>query len=157
MVEYTIEKVALQINSVNNVSRANVKFVFQRKIEYHITNTISQTFILVIVGYLSLFFDIKNFTDRTMVVLTTMLVIATILSSIQQVKTTLVHSFGRQCCFCFFYLGPAENIVLQVDRLVALIVSQHFGYHNGIPYLSSIRGGHGQRENGQYNGNWSDV
>ena len=85
MVEYTIEKVALQINSVNNVSRANVKFVFQRKIEYHITNTISQTFILVVVGYLSLFFDIENFTDRTMVVLTTMLVIATILSSIQQV------------------------------------------------------------------------
>ena len=85
MVEYTIEKAALQVNSVNNVSRAYVKFVFKRRIEYHITNTITQTFILVIVGYLSLIFDVKNFTDRTMVVLTTMLVIATISSSIQQV------------------------------------------------------------------------
>ena len=85
MVEYVVEKAALQIKSVNNISRANVKIVFQRRIWYHITGTITQTFILLIVGYLSLFFDVENFTDRIMVVLTTMLVIATISSSIQQV------------------------------------------------------------------------
>ena len=83
--EYVVKKAALQIKSVNNISQAHVKFVFQRRIEYHITGTITQTFILVIVGYLSLFFDVENFTDRIMVVLTTMLVIATISSSIQQV------------------------------------------------------------------------
>ena len=85
MVEYIVKKVELQTKSVNNVSQATVKFVFQRRIEYHITGTITQTFILLIVGYLSLFFDVENFTDRIMVVLTTMLVIATISSSIQQV------------------------------------------------------------------------
>ena len=37
------------------------------------------------VGYLSFYFDIDNFTDRAMVVLTTMLVIATIISSIESV------------------------------------------------------------------------
>ena len=38
------------------------------------------------VGYLSFFFDLENFTDRAMIVLTTMLVIATITSTIQQVQ-----------------------------------------------------------------------
>ena len=42
--------------------------------------------ILVLIGYLSFYFDIENFTDRAMVVLTTMLVIATITSSIQAVS-----------------------------------------------------------------------
>ena len=42
--------------------------------------------ILVLIGYLSFYFDIENFADRAMVVLTTMLVIATITSSIQAVS-----------------------------------------------------------------------
>jgi len=39
--------------------------------------------ILVLIGYLSFYFDLENFTDRAMIVLTTMLVIATITASIQ--------------------------------------------------------------------------
>ena len=41
--------------------------------------------ILVLIGYLSFYFDLENFTDRAMIVLTTMLVIATITASIQAV------------------------------------------------------------------------
>ena len=40
------------------------------------------------VGYLSFYFDLENFTDRAMVVLTTMLVIATITASIESVINT---------------------------------------------------------------------
>ena len=53
--------------------------------EFHVTNTFLQTFILVCVGYLSLYFSVTNFTDRIMVTLTTMLVVATIMTSIQSV------------------------------------------------------------------------
>ena len=106
MVEYVVEKAALQIKSVNNISRANVKIVFQRRIWYHITGTITQTFILLIVGYLSLFFDVENFTDRIMVVLTTMLVIATISSSIQQVYVIhfMVHDHLKTIFLFRLYL-----------------------------------------------------
>ena len=38
------------------------------------------------VGYVTFYFDVDNFTDRVMVVLTTMLVIATIQSTIQAVS-----------------------------------------------------------------------
>ena len=41
--------------------------------------------ILVLIGYLSFYFDLENFTDRAMIVLTTMLVIATITAAIQAV------------------------------------------------------------------------
>ncbi len=54
--------------------------------EFHVTNTFLQTFILVCVGYFSYFFDVENFTDRIMVVLTTMLVVATVTTSIQDVS-----------------------------------------------------------------------
>ena len=47
---------------------------------------ILQTIVLVLVGYLTLYFDLENFNNRAMVVLTTMLVIATKTSSIQAVN-----------------------------------------------------------------------
>ena len=48
-----------------------------------------QTFILICVGYMSFYFAVDNFTDRVMVSLTTMLVIATVMSSIQSVSSIL--------------------------------------------------------------------
>ena len=42
LVEYEIEKAVLNITSVHDKSRAYVRIVFRRKIEYHITNTFLQ-------------------------------------------------------------------------------------------------------------------
>ena len=85
LVEYQIQMEALQFKSVNNISQGIVKFVFRRRMEFHVTNTFLQTLILTCVGYFSYYFDVDNFTDRIMVVLTTMLVVATITTSIQTV------------------------------------------------------------------------
>ena len=57
--------------------------------EFHVTNTFTQTFLLIAVGYLTFFFDITNFTDKIMVSLTTMLVIATIVTANQAVSLSL--------------------------------------------------------------------
>ena len=54
--------------------------------EFHVTNTFLQTFIIVMASYLTFYFDMGNFTDRIMVTVTTMLVIATITGSIQEVN-----------------------------------------------------------------------
>jgi len=85
LVEYDIEKEVLDFYSVGNVSHAEAKVLFRRKMEYHVTNTFLQSFILVLVGYMSYYFDVENFTDRIMVALTLMLVVATITSTIQAV------------------------------------------------------------------------
>ena len=68
-----------------NYSTLTVRIPFKRLMEYHVTNTFLQTLILVSVGFLSFFFRVDNFTDRIMVTLTVMLVVATIMSTIQQV------------------------------------------------------------------------
>ena len=86
LVEYEIQLEKLEIESFNNVSRGTVKIVFRRRMEFHVTNTFLQNFVLIGVGFMSLFFDVDNFSDRIMVTLTTMLVVATITSSIQTVK-----------------------------------------------------------------------
>ena len=46
MVEYAMEKEVMHITSVNNISRAYVKFVFSRRMEYHVTNTFLQVCII---------------------------------------------------------------------------------------------------------------
>lgn len=89
LVEFDIQLERLEIFSVDNISEAEVKFVFRRRMEFHVTNTFLQTFILIGIGFMSLYFDVDNFSDRIMVTLTTMLVIATITASIQAVKSIL--------------------------------------------------------------------
>ena len=93
LVEYEIQMEALEFKSVNNISLGIVKFVFRRNMEFHVTNTFLQTFLLVCVGYFSYFFDVDNFSDRIMVVLTTMLVLATVTTSIQSVSTYYNYNY----------------------------------------------------------------
>ena len=78
----------LKLASANssNVCLERIALVFRRRFEFHVTNTFLQTLVLMGVGYLSLYFDVDNFTDRIMVTLTTMLVVATITSAIQFVS-----------------------------------------------------------------------
>ena len=51
LVEYEIQMEALEFRSVNNISQGIVKFVFRRNMEFHVTNTFLQTFLLTCVGY----------------------------------------------------------------------------------------------------------
>ena len=78
--------------------------------------------VLVLIGYLSFYFDIENFTDRAMVVLTTMLVIATITSSIQAVSFVLTSNVFRFVGLSIYYInlslltkGFTYNIILQIN------------------------------------------
>ena len=73
------------------------------------------------IGYLSFYYDVNNFTDRTMVVLTTMLVIATITSSIESVINIVfywhyqLHITHEYIYIYFENLGIAFNFILQID------------------------------------------
>ena len=71
---------------VDKISQARARVVFRRRMEYHLSNTIAPTFLLMLVGYLSFFFNVDDFTDRIMVALTSTLVIATLMSSIAEVS-----------------------------------------------------------------------
>ena len=42
LVEYEIQMEDLQISSENNISKAELKFVFRRRMEFHVANTFLQ-------------------------------------------------------------------------------------------------------------------
>jgi len=84
LLEYEIQDWKLFIDNTQEMSQAEVKIVFRRNIEYHVYGVFLQQLILLVVGFLTFFFEVTNFSDRTMVSLTLMLVIATISASIQQ-------------------------------------------------------------------------
>jgi hypothetical protein len=91
LIEYEIidEKMIICSTEPGNISYAQIDVIFKRKYENHLSNTYLQTLLLLIVCFLTLFFEINNFTDKIMVVLTTMLVIATIQSATQEVNLTI--------------------------------------------------------------------
>ncbi len=88
LLEYEILDEMLTINNsyVNGDRLATVKVIFRRRMEYHLTSTFLQTLVLIGVGYMSLYFRPDNFTDRVMVSVTNMVVVATITSSVQQAR-----------------------------------------------------------------------
>ena len=113
LVEYEIQMEKLEVASVGNVSTGTVKIVFRRRMEFHVTNTFLQNFVLIGVGYMSLFFDVDNFTDRIMVTLTTMLVVATITASIQAVRNFINELYFPVLIKSLLLLGSTKNFLLQ--------------------------------------------
>ena len=121
LVEYEFQQEDVNIGtSVEGMSEAVVKIVFRRRVFYHVTNTCLQTFILAMVAFMTMFFAIDNTTDRVMVTLTTMLVVATVITTIQAVLLTSAFSCERSFCVfisnnCCFPTDIAQNGLLQVD------------------------------------------
>jgi hypothetical protein len=109
----------IEILSINNISQARVKIVFRRRIEFHLTGTFLQTTTLILIGYLTLLFDIDNFTDRIMVVLTTLLVVATITTSMTSVSSIINYFYSKEHEYKKYNTthlsDPAQDLILQDD------------------------------------------
>ncbi len=110
LVEYEILAESIQFKPVQGMSTAIVKIVFRRRMEYHVMNTMAQTLLLGLVGFLSFFFRVDNFTDRIMVTLTVQLVVATMMSSIQDSlpKTSYYKMID---CWLMFILAQLAAIM----------------------------------------------
>ena len=94
-----------------------------------------QTFILAMVSSMTLFFAIDNTTDRVMVTLTTMLVLATFITTIQGVGHTTKLCFNKTFITwsktCFSSTDPSQDSVLQADWLLVVVLHDaNCGYHD---------------------------
>ncbi len=115
LVEYDIQKWRLNVVSSGNISQAIVKIVFRRRMEYHVLSTFIQTGILVLTGYISFHFDLDDFTNRIMVCLTSMLVVATIVSSVQEVRFENGSDVNNGKLVIFFKTLPRTAYYKMVD------------------------------------------
>ena len=86
LVEYQIREVLAEDNGNMTSTSLRITVILRRRMEYHVFNTFLHVTILLLIGMLSLFFHTDNFSDRIMVTLTTLLVLVTLMSSIQGVS-----------------------------------------------------------------------
>ena len=95
--QYEIEAEDLNIiRNENNFSTAVVKVVLRHRTEFHAINSFVQTLIVLMVALVTFFFDLDDFSDRIMVNSVLLLVMATINSSIQEVRNVNVFEGHRQ-------------------------------------------------------------
>ena len=116
--EYDIGPVSIETNgntTEEEFSIACVRFKFIRKSKYHLANTFFQTLLLICIGHLSLLFNEKNFADKLMVTLTTMLVIVTLMSSIQAVPFVNFGVYFVLNCFFSFQGLPKTSYYKFID------------------------------------------
>ncbi|KAK4307136.1 hypothetical protein Pmani_021095 [Petrolisthes manimaculis] len=83
---------------------------------YYISNTYTPTLLLVIICYLTLFFDIADFTDRVMVSLTSLLVIAALFS--QTSATIPKTAYLKLIDLWFVFLMVMEFVIVVVLVIV---------------------------------------
>ena len=149
LIEYELTRAYIEVGVIESIDKSQfiINLTFKRRMEYHVTNTFLQTQLLILVGYLSFYFRVDNFTDRIMVTLTVTLVMATIMSGIQGglpktsyyklidywllyclltlIMTFVLHTLvgaafdGRKF---FFGLEPGPNLARKVNKLGEIIV-----------------------------------
>ena len=93
LADYEIMLQDLEIkSSVSNHSMAVVRVVFRRQTGFHGITTFAQTMVIILVAFISFFFNIRNFSDRIMVNIILLLVLSTLSSSAQSVKSKVLSS-----------------------------------------------------------------
>ena len=93
LADYEIMLQDLEIkSSVSNHSMAVVRVVFRRQTGFHGITTFAQTMVIILVAFISFFFNIRNFSDRIMVNIILLLVLSTLSSSAQSVKSMVLFS-----------------------------------------------------------------
>ena len=101
--------------SAGGHSVAIVKVVFRRQGGFHVVTTFVQTMVVILVAFVTFFFHVRNFTDRIMVNLILLLILAQIHANVQGVRV-LLESVQRASNPRFFQIaGYTKNIILQND------------------------------------------
>ena len=153
LVEYDIQLEKLYVRSKNNISQAVVKIVFRRRMEYHVQSTFFQTILLVVCGWISFYFDIDDFTNRVMVVLTAMLVVATIVSTVQAVSISYrLYEYmyiQREALYPNILPESSHDPLLQADRLLDDVQHGDADGDDAVPHLPQQAGQGRQEEAGE--------
>lgn len=77
-----LEDMAISKSETNH-SMAIIRVVFKRQTGFHSVTTFTQSMVLILVAFITFFFNIRNFSDRIMVNLLLLLILSTLSSSAQ--------------------------------------------------------------------------
>merc|ERR1719464_1704356 len=90
-------------NDTDKTGKVRVMTLFKRKWTYHFWTIFVQSIMLLGVAYMTFYFKISNFQDRIMIAITTMMVVATIQSSINKMvpKTSYIKMIDIWLLYSF--------------------------------------------------------
>merc|ERR1711978_99491 len=97
LVEYVIGDSLMDemLNDTDDTGKVRVMTVFKRKWTYHFWTVFFQSIVLLIVAYMTFYFKMSDFQDRIMIAITTMMVVATIQSSVgKMIDVWLLYTFN---------------------------------------------------------------
>jgi len=105
LVEYLVGSTVMEdlFNYSDTFSRARIKIMFKRQWVYHLVTVFFQSVLLIGVAYMTFYFKMSNFQDRVMIAITTMMVVATIQSSINKMvpKTSYIKMIDIWLIYSF--------------------------------------------------------
>ncbi|KAK7084904.1 hypothetical protein SK128_006794 [Halocaridina rubra] len=87
LLQYYLREESIYEDSANGYSCVIVQLVFANLTMYYLTSTYVPTFIVLIIGYLSFFFTLDDFSNRIMVALTALLVEAAFFTQVTEGTT----------------------------------------------------------------------
>ena len=88
LAQYNVAAEELELGrNARNFSVAVVRVVLRHRNEFHVLHSFLQTLIVLCVAFASFFFDFHDFSDRVMANAVIILVVATIGSAVQSVRT----------------------------------------------------------------------
>merc|ERR1719468_606582 len=107
-------------NDTDKTGKVRVMTVFKRKWTYHFWTIFLQSVLLISVAYMTFYFKISNFQDRVMIAITTMMVVATIQSSINKMvpKTSYIKMIDIWLIYSFNIIIVMMTIHTYMDSYI---------------------------------------
>nr|XP_045619273.1 uncharacterized protein LOC123771045 [Procambarus clarkii] len=120
LLEYILISEASINYTLNSVSHVQVNLFFRNQYGYYLANTFVPTIMLVIICWLTAFFDIADFQDRIMVSLTSLLVLATFFTQTSQSI-------------------PKTSYLKLIDVWFVVLISEDFAMIVALVYIEFLR------------------
>ncbi|XP_069944811.1 glutamate-gated chloride channel alpha-like [Cherax quadricarinatus] len=150
LLEYELVNEALRASIQGNTSMVQVVLEFSNLFGYYISTTFVPSLMLVIVCYLTLFFDLADFQDRIMVSLTAMLLLATFFSqtSLTMPRTSYLKLIDvwylaliSEDFLIIVVLVLVENLRLRQEALKVQVFPVQWKVRESLHFLSHLRTG----------------
>ncbi|XP_023337222.1 uncharacterized protein LOC111708162 isoform X2 [Eurytemora carolleeae] len=122
MVEYVVGDTIMdpKTNQTDKFGKVEVNIVFKRRWIYHLITVFLQSILLIGIAFLTFFFKISNFQDRMMISITTMMIVATIQSSIDKMvpKTSYLKMIDVWLLYSFNIIIVIMGIHTFMDTFI---------------------------------------
>ncbi|CAL4145849.1 unnamed protein product, partial [Meganyctiphanes norvegica] len=119
LLEYQVLDITETAELYQNRSSQRVMIVLQNMYGYYISSTYVPTLLLVIISYLCFFFNIEDFTNRVMVCLTSMLVLAGLFAQVAAglPRTSYLKLIDLWFIFCIITEFVMVSLLVLINSL----------------------------------------